>query len=90
MGGLPTGTVNSLAVAPGDPRVMYVALRSGLFRSADAGERWTKLDRAPREVAALAVHPERPAEVYAATSQGAVWVSADGGMRWASRQPRGP
>ena len=39
MGGLPTNrTVNGFAVDPTNPKVMYVAMRDGLFKSMDAGE----------------------------------------------------
>jgi photosystem II stability/assembly factor-like uncharacterized protein len=85
VGGLPTSTVNGFAVDPTNPRVMYAALRDGVFRTDDAGQRWTPATGGPRKVAAVAVHPQRPAEVYAATSDGAVWVSTDGGVRWARR-----
>jgi photosystem II stability/assembly factor-like uncharacterized protein len=86
VGGLPTGTVNGFAVDPTNPQVMYAALRDGVFRTDDAGQRWTPAPGGPRHVAAVAVHPTRPAEVYAVTSEGAVWISTDGGLRWAPRR----
>jgi hypothetical protein len=78
--------VNGFAVDPTNPRVMYAALRDGVFRTDDAGQRWKPVTGGPRNVAAVAVHPKRPAEVYAATSEGAVWASTDGGVRWAPRR----
>jgi photosystem II stability/assembly factor-like uncharacterized protein len=84
VGGLPTSTVNGFSVDPSNPKVMYVAMRDGVFRTADAGQSWTRAD-GPRNVAAVAVNPKRSAEVYAATSEGAMWVSEDGGQRWRAR-----
>lgn len=84
MGGLPTSTVNGFTVDPSNPKVMYVAMRGGVFRTSDAGQNWKRAD-GPRNVAAVAVNPKRPAEVYAATSEGALWVSEDGGQRWRTR-----
>ncbi len=83
VGGLPTSrTVNGFAVHPTDPNVMYVAMRDGLFKSADAGEHWKRVVRAPKALAAVAVNPKRPAEVYVATMTGVIWKSPDDGATW--------
>ena len=84
MGGLPTSTVNGFAVNPADTNVMHVAMRDGVFRSTDAGQTWKRAD-GPKNVAAVTVNPKRPAEVYAATVDGALWSSDDGGQRWRRR-----
>ncbi len=81
MGGLPTGTVNGFAVHPSNPKVMYVAMRDGIFRSEDAGQRWTRV-QGPANVAAVAVDPKRASDVYAATVEGRIFVSRDGGVTW--------
>ena len=87
MGGLPANrTVNGFAVHPADPRVMYVAMRDGLFRSADAGESWKPAGKGLENLAAVAVNPARPTEVYAATVDGVVFRSADGGTTWARQK----
>jgi hypothetical protein len=85
VGGLPTGTVNGFAVNPTNPRVMYAAMRRGLFRSEDGGGRWTMVSGGPRDVAAVAVNPGRPEHVAAATAEGEIFHSLDGGLTW--RQP---
>ena len=82
MGGLPTSTVNGFAVRPSDPRVMYVAMRDGIFRSDDAGQTWTAVVDGPKNVAAVAVNPKIPGDVYAATIEGKIHRSRDGGARW--------
>jgi photosystem II stability/assembly factor-like uncharacterized protein len=82
VGGLPTGTVNGLAAHPTNPSLMYVAMRDGVFRSEDAGGRWTLAARGPRNAAAVAVNPNRPSEVYAVTVEGELFLSRDGGATW--------
>ncbi|MBI1734535.1 MAG: hypothetical protein HYR51_05110 [Candidatus Rokubacteria bacterium] len=83
MGGLPTSTVNGFAVDPTNPQVMYVAMRDGVFRSDKAGDTWARAANGPKNVAALAVNPKKSAEVYAATADGKLFRSTDGGARWA-------
>jgi photosystem II stability/assembly factor-like uncharacterized protein len=83
VGGLPTNrTVNGFAVNPTDPKVMYVAMRDGLFKSTDAGERWKPVGKGLQNMAAVAVNPKRPEEVYAATTDGVMYQSRDGGLTW--------
>ena len=83
MGGLPTSTVNGFAVHPTNAQVMYVAMRDGIFRSDNGGERWTRTANGPKNVAAVAINPKKPVEVYAATVDGKLFRSTDGGTRWA-------
>ena len=82
MGGLPTSTVNGFAVNPSNPKVMYVAMRDGIFRSTNEGESWTRAANGPKNVAAIAVNPKKPNELYAATSDGKLFRSTDGGVNW--------
>jgi len=81
VGGLPTSTVNGFAVDPANPKVMYAAIRDGVFRSENAGRTWNRTG-GPANAAAVTVNPMRPGEVYAATMDGTIWRSADGGGRW--------
>ena len=82
MGGLPTSTVNGFTVHPTNAQVMYVAMRDGIFRSENAGESWTRSANGPKNVAAVAINPKKPTEVYAATVDGKLFRSVDGGARW--------
>ncbi len=87
MGGLPTNrTVNGFAVSPADPRVMYVAMRDGLFKSTDAGETWKPVGPGLQNLAAVIVNPRKPNEVYASTADGVIFRSSDGGMTWERQQ----
>ena len=83
MGGLPTNrTANGFAVNPGDPQVMYVAMRDGLYRSTDGGTRWTPIGKGLKNMAAVTVNPKRPDEVYAVTVDGVLFRSTDQGTTW--------
>lgn len=87
MGGLPANrTVNGFAVDPENPRVMYVAMREGLFKSTDAGETWRPLGKELKNLAAVAVNPKRPVEVYVSTNDGVILKSNDGGTTWKRQQ----
>jgi photosystem II stability/assembly factor-like uncharacterized protein len=85
VGGLPTSTVNGFAVHPAKPKVMYVAMRDGVFRTNDAGHSWTRAE-GMTNAAAVAVNPKRPSEVYATTMEGRISVSRDGGVTWDARR----
>jgi photosystem II stability/assembly factor-like uncharacterized protein len=82
VGGLPTGTVNGFAADPTNSKVMYVAMREGVFRSDDAGRRWTLTTGSPKSAAAVAVNPRQPTEVYVATMEGGIFTSRNGGQTW--------
>lgn len=83
MGGLPTQrTVNGFAVTPENPKIMYVAMRDGLFQSTDGGERWKPVGSGLRNMASVTVNAKRPLEVYAVTGDGRLYRSADGGKTW--------
>jgi len=87
VGGLPASrTVNGFAVSPADPKVMYVAMRDGLFKSTDAGETWKTLGKGLKNLAAVAVNPRKPNEVYVSTADGVIFRSTDGGMTWERQQ----
>ena len=82
MGGLPTGTVNGFAVDSSNASAMYVAMRDGIFRSTNGGAKWIPAANAPKNVAAITVNLKRPNELYAATTDGSIVRSVDGGVHW--------
>ena len=87
MGGLPANrTVNGFAVDPKDPKSMFVAMRDGLFKSTDAGTSWKSIGKELKNLAAVAVDPKRPSDIYLSTIEGTIYVSTDGGMKWKKQQ----
>jgi photosystem II stability/assembly factor-like uncharacterized protein len=87
VGGLPTNkTVNGFAVEPSNPKVMYAAMRDGLFKSADAGETWKRIGNELKNLATVTVNPKKATDVYVSTVDGTIYVSADAGMKWKRQQ----
>ena len=83
MGGLPTQkTVYAFGYSAKDPKIMYAALREGLFLSKDGGERWALLDKSPKGVVAIAINPKDSSTLFAGTGDGKVFLSKDGGYNW--------
>ena len=76
--GQDTGSIGALAVAPGDPNVVYagsgeglrrpdLSIGDGIYKSTDAGASWTHFGlRDGQQIAALAVDPRNAARVFAA------------------------
>ena len=74
----PTQSVGAIAVAPSNPKIIYVAsgeglqrpdlsVGDGIYKSSDAGKTWVHLGlRAGQQVPALAVDPHHPDRVFAA------------------------
>jgi photosystem II stability/assembly factor-like uncharacterized protein len=79
-GGLTTTEVEALATSPEMSGVVYAGTEDGLFRSDDAGSRWTPT--ALREpVSSLVIDPRDGNVVFAGTRAGLFW-SDDGGGAW--------
>lgn len=94
----PLTYARDIRVAPSDPRVLYACLSpaarsedGSLYRSADVGETWTRVDRgvkAERTMMAVALHPRDPDQVYCVSRSGQVFGTRDGGKIWSeSRLP---
>jgi photosystem II stability/assembly factor-like uncharacterized protein len=76
--GQPIGSIGAVAVAPSDPRVLYVGtgeadMRSdiaqgdGMYKSADGGKTWTHIGLADsQQIGRVLVHPQNPDVVFAA------------------------
>jgi hypothetical protein len=87
VGGLPTNrTVNGFAANPADPKTIFVAMRDGLFKSTDAGASWKAVGNELKNLAAVAVNSKKPNEVFVSTTDGIIYVSTDGGMKWNKQQ----
>jgi photosystem II stability/assembly factor-like uncharacterized protein len=86
--GLSVTSVSALAVDPQNRGTLFAATQTGghpggLFKSTDAGTSWVDTGL-QYTVDALAVAPQTPALVYAATSAGFVFKSTNGGASWVS------
>jgi photosystem II stability/assembly factor-like uncharacterized protein len=104
-----TTGASDLAIDPGNPNIIYAGMYdylrqpwhfrsggpgSGLYRSSDGGQSWTRLTDPAREHGlpkgmlgriGLAVSPSRPEVVYALIENdgdGVLWRSDDRGDRW--------
>ncbi len=74
----PTGSIGSIAIAPSDPRIIYVGTGEGLqrpdlstgdgiYKSIDGGKTWAHLGlRDGQQIPAIAIDPRDPNRVYAA------------------------
>lgn len=74
----------SIAVDPSNASVLYASTRTSVLKSSDAGVTWGTLPLAAEQemVGFLAVDPQDPRAVYAATFTGAIHRSLDGGATW--------
>jgi photosystem II stability/assembly factor-like uncharacterized protein len=84
VGGLPTErTVSAIHSHPKLPQRLLAALQEGLYRSEEAGKNWHKVEMpVASHIVAFAHHPENPLLLFAATGEGAILKSTDGGARW--------
>ena len=76
--GIPIGSIGAIAVAPSDPKIVYVGtgepdIRSqhsygiGMFKSTDAGKTWKPIGlEATRQIGRIVVDPRDPNKVYVA------------------------
>jgi photosystem II stability/assembly factor-like uncharacterized protein len=79
--------IRALTIDPGTPATIYASTSGGLFKSIDAGGRWTKLTSGVPEyfqASCLAIDPAAPATLYAGTVSDGVFKSTDGGASWSA------
>lgn len=79
------GRVKDVAFHPSDPNTFYVScFKSGLFKTADAGDTWLSLtDHLSEEVYISKLKTADPSIIYIGTNLG-VLKSTNGGTDWAS------
>jgi hypothetical protein len=88
VGGLPTDrTVYAIHSHPKEPRRLRAAFQEGLYKSEDAGKTWQKVEiPVAGSLVAFAHHPEDPTLLFAATAEGTILKSTDGGAHWSQPQ----
>lgn len=84
--------IRAIVVAPDNDRVIYAGAgtapsggEGGLYRSADLGETWARLDVdvvPGSAVWTIAIHPSQPRRIFAGTLQGQLLRTLDGGRIW--------
>ena len=96
MGSLPVKpNANAIVVDPRDPKIVFVAGASGVFRSTDAGLNWEPRGQGLRsaetpasaitvgaDVVALALNSTQPDTLFAATAEGLLYRSDDAAQSW--------
>src|SRR6266568_230226 len=80
-------SVQALALADSDPRILIVGALDGLFRSTDRGESWTRISPTGhsdlKNFESVAIDPHDPKIIYAGTWH-LPWKTTDGGATWSS------
>ena len=84
MGGLPRhGSIAAIHSHPKVPLRWLAALQEGVYRSENMGNTWRQVEiPVAGQVVAFAHHPEDPALLFAATDEGTILKSLDGGTQW--------
>jgi hypothetical protein len=79
-----TSHVRWIQLDPRDGERLFVSIEAGgVLRSEDGGATWHDRERdTPRDAHGLAMHPDAPGRLYAATGDVAYAESADGGRTW--------
>ena len=80
-------SIQALALADSDPRILIVGALDGLYRSSDRGENWERISPAGhpdlRNIESVAIDPRDPNLIYAGTWH-LPWKTTDGGVTWSS------
>lgn len=85
MGRLPTGSrAPTLVIDPTQPKLVYAATDTGVYRSEDAGWTWAAASQGlpPRAILSLAIDPRRTDRLFAATETGEIYRTGDRGGSW--------
>jgi photosystem II stability/assembly factor-like uncharacterized protein len=76
-----------VVVDPRSPRTVWAGSVRGLRRSTDAGATWPSAGLENEEITSLAIDPRNSSVVYAASKNGGVFKTTDGGENWSSLSP---
>ena len=76
--------IQALVTHPTEPRTIFAAGDTGVFRSSDGGAKWERLGQQGDlpTVWSLAIDPVDPRVLFAGTRPTGVYRSRDGGVRW--------
>lgn len=78
-------SVQALALADSDPRILIAGALDGLYRSSDRGENWVRISPVGhpdlKNFESVAIDPKDPKIIYAGTWH-LPWKTTDGGATW--------
>jgi hypothetical protein len=73
--------IGGLAIAPGNPNVLYASSEKGIFKTRNSGSLWSNVTSNLTKIQALTVDPADANKVYAGDLDG-ILKSTDGGAHW--------
>lgn len=80
--GLGSSSVNGLVVDPYAPATLYAATFSGIYKTTNGGDSWTRVFVG--FLFTIAIDPANPATLYAGGENGRVFKTTNGGGAWTS------
>lgn len=86
-GGLSDLDVNEVVPNPSDDSILYARTATAIAKSIDGGAAWSDLADGPASASVLSIAAQSPVSLYAATPDGLLWRSTDGGTSWQTSQP---
>ena len=88
MDGLPVDQVTTFTVDPTNPKVLYLGMDSGLFKSNDGAAHWETIENglSPQNLfpISILVDPSSSQTLYLGTFEKGIYKSTDGGANWAA------
>jgi photosystem II stability/assembly factor-like uncharacterized protein len=83
-GPLAASRITVMALATSTPAMIYAGGETGIYRSSDSAQTWTRLTVGVRSIglSGLAIDPSSPSTIYS-TVGGVVMKTTDGGVNWA-------
>jgi hypothetical protein len=84
--GAPMDQTHAMAYDHGR-NILFLGTHQGLSRSEDGAKTWQKVETpVASHVVSFAHHPENPALLFAATGEGEILKSTDGGAHWTQQR----
>ena len=79
--GLPSQTLQAIAIDPKSTATLYAGSQGGLFNSENAGSTWAPVDLSFTAITTVAIDPRDTSTVYAGSSVG-LFKTTNAGNRW--------
>ncbi len=74
----------ALVINPASPATVYAGTSAGVYKTTDSGSSWKAVNSglSYKTILALAINPEAPQTLYAATRSGGIYKTTNGGSKW--------